>query len=96
MVHEEEKLKYHLFAVYDLKYEKYLSPMSFPDIKSACVEVERSVKTDYERGNTSKAYLKDIEIRLLGVVDADDGKLYNVGDDDSFVIRPIEYLDSVE
>lgn len=94
MVHEEDKLKYHLFSVYDLKYEKYLSPMTFPDIKSACIEIERSVKTEVERGTTSKAYLKDIEIRLLGVVDSDTGELFNVSGDDAFVIRPIEYLDT--
>ena len=92
----EDDAKYHLFSVYDTRYEKYLTPMTFPDIKTACIEIERAIRTDYERGNVSEAYLKDIEIRLVGVMDSKTGKLFNNHMEEAFVIHPLDYLKGVE
>lgn len=89
----EDPGQYHLFAVFDTKYERFMKPMAFDDVKSAFIEIERSVRAAKERGEVDKFYLDSIEVRYIGIMDPLTGKLFNPHNEENVVIHPKDYIE---
>lgn len=89
----EDVGQYHLFAVYDKKYERFLKPMAFDDVKGAFIEIERSIKAAKERGEVDRFYLDSIEVRYIGIMDPLTGNLAMPHKEESITIEPKVYLE---